>query len=360
MGRSERSDRAKPRRRLESHSSHVKSVYEILGAYFVDVAYNHLYLRAKQGAQGRSVTDEYRACLAAYATGVVNDDDLYLRTVEGVIYRFQTSTRFGSIGSGEFIDHVIKASVPAEIYTNLQESDRRGFLAVVLKKAATEIVEIAGRPKMLAGIIDDHMNGNNVFAMQDEMISSLLGVRDDLFHKFLERFTGKKKRGAEADLVRGLRAELREIGLERDKYREALKHVRRQIAESERAAAADRERADRSVNLVRILMGRLQAVGRGTGSIPVPAPAPASAPASAPIAPIAPIRPESSTDGGDMSAETSDLAGESDGESAGESDEAAGEAADGLFNEDPFADGSEESAFASDSGSGLLDAVDSA
>lgn len=273
----------------KTYSSHTTSVYEIIGAYFVDVVYNHLYKSAVTRAnQGGTVTEQYQLALQAYLQGVTKDKKVYNGTVHGVLNTFQTSTQFGSIGVSQFIEEIMVASLPTEIHQKLHDRERNQFLSVILKKTVAEVVTIAAQPDMLRAIIDDHFNPGNVLALQDELLTAMLGIHDEIFHSFLHQITGKKKGSHDAELVKQLRDELRAVAKERDEYAEALKVMKRRCAEAARAAAADRGRAEKSEQLVGLLVGRVKALAGGGLVAAAAPPVVARAPAVASAAPVTP------------------------------------------------------------------------
>lgn len=125
----------------ESDDPVISSTFDIVGCYFVDIFYNHLYLSAddirKQASfanaaggatkRPRSLTDEYKSAVHAYMIGVTKDERYYKKTITGLQKFYQTYTKYNTIGLNAFIDRIISVFLPEEYAESLNNEEKEFF-----------------------------------------------------------------------------------------------------------------------------------------------------------------------------------------------------------------------------------------
>jgi hypothetical protein len=132
------------------------SILEVLGSYFVDVFYNHLYNSTKLRKGERSITDAYRGQVQAYILAIQNDNQLYRTTVVTLHTYFRNTTSFATISFNSFVDKVVGQFVPKE-YLDLYETEERDeVLSSIICDLVASLGAYAISSDMLTRIIDNH------------------------------------------------------------------------------------------------------------------------------------------------------------------------------------------------------------
>ena len=115
------------------YSKTTLSVFEIIAAYFANIAYNHLYIEAKKiygnsERDDRSLTDAYKTTLFAYQQGITTKPKFYEKTIMDILEHYRVYTRFSTASMEGFIDKVIQQFIPEEHFGTLGEQEKYFFL----------------------------------------------------------------------------------------------------------------------------------------------------------------------------------------------------------------------------------------
>jgi len=217
----------------------VLSTFDVIGCYFVDIFYNHLYLSANSirketsfaassGAAGanssannmreRSLTDEYKSAVHAYMLGVTRDEKYYKKTITGLQTFYQTYTKYNTIGLNAFIDRVINTFLPEEYANSLNNGEKEFFLNDIISSVVKEFCSRAVDITHLKQIIDSHDNEYNTRAWVDELIDLQITEREKIFEKFTRKLAGGRAEQYEKIDV----SVAQKIAAERDKIWEEL------------------------------------------------------------------------------------------------------------------------------------------
>jgi hypothetical protein len=171
-----------------NYSKKTLSTFEIVGAYVVDLFYNHFYQSAKSlHINGRvdSTTDGYKHVVKGYLASF-NNPDLYKKTVIGIHKYYYTTTRYASISFTECIDEIVKTFIPEEFFdatTNkMRDTALRKVLIGSIKQFSVDVL----CSEILDTIIDDHNNAIIVRKMQDKMVQALMFEREKMFQDFFK------------------------------------------------------------------------------------------------------------------------------------------------------------------------------
>jgi hypothetical protein len=104
-----------------NYNERALSIFELIGCYFVDIYYNHLYLTSKENnrlyGKSGSITDEYKNAVKAYLKGLQSNEKYYKKTVTGIHTFTQTYTRFTSITLVEFVNLILEQYLPQEHFS---------------------------------------------------------------------------------------------------------------------------------------------------------------------------------------------------------------------------------------------------
>lgn len=198
------------------YSSTTISVFQIVGAYFVDIYYNHLYTEAiKFKTDGRvaSVTEGYRHATFAFLTALDNKakgykPEHYNKLIQGINEYFLFWTVYSSLTLSECINKIVREFVPADYFASLDKEQKRNILRSVLIESIREFTRIV-IGEFLGAIIDNHDEPANVEALKEKIVDTFIMQREAMFHKFLDcRAGGKPDEKVDKKFVDKLRAEI--------------------------------------------------------------------------------------------------------------------------------------------------------
>src|SRR5581483_6131165 len=174
----------------KNYNPRVISMFEIIGCYFVDVYYNHLYLTSKDNYQMRekspSLTDEYKSAVRAYKIGVSSDERYYKKTITGLHNYVQTCTKYTSISLTEFVNLVLEQFLPEEHFAVLNEGDRSFFLQHIIKTIIENFTRELLDPKsgLMTLVIDKHTVDDNIAVWKDKFKDVQIMLRENIFAEF--------------------------------------------------------------------------------------------------------------------------------------------------------------------------------
>ena len=199
-----------------AYSSTTVSVFQIVGAYFVDVYYNHLYTEAikfKTDGKVASVTEGYRHATFAFLTALDNKakgykPEHYNKLIQGINEYFVFWTTYSSLTLSECIDKIVREFVPADYFASLNKEQKRNILRSVLIESIREFTKIV-IGEFLGAIIDNHDEPANVEALKEKMVDTFIMQRETMFHKFLDcRAGGRPDEKVDKKFVDKLRTEV--------------------------------------------------------------------------------------------------------------------------------------------------------
>ena len=224
--------------KFSSHDPQVISVFEVVGAYFCDTIFNHIYHSAKvNAAEDSSLADEFTKRIQAYVVGIKNDTQCYQDIAHGVHKFFTNTTRFTTLRFAEFVDRVVSICVPEDYQHQLSAQDKDEILCSVLCDLVSNLAAFSTQPDMLRRVIDGHATEPNVTVrmLQDSAVTTLITKRDAMQNKFLRKL-GQACDSVSLDVVEDMKVVLRRLVLEKaellaraEKSERALKLLDRQV-----------------------------------------------------------------------------------------------------------------------------------
>ncbi|MCE7958855.1 MAG: hypothetical protein DYH06_13120, partial [Acidobacteria bacterium ACB2] len=217
------------------------SVFEIVGSYFVDTLYNHVYSSARANLSGgSSITDEYTRRVHAYVLGVKNDEQCYGDVVQGVHRFFTGTTRYTALNFADFVDRIVGVCVPDDYFRQFTPQDKDELLSSILCDLVSNLSAFATKPDMLRRIIDEHDRAPEVTIrmLQDAAVNALIAKRSALHNKFLRK-AGQARDQVSMDVVDDMKKALRRLVKEKaeavsraDDAEEAVEDLKRQLREA--------------------------------------------------------------------------------------------------------------------------------
>lgn len=176
------------------YDTRIISVFDHIGSFFVDTFYNSLYLKAcdavKMG-QAKSITDAYRSNVLRYVYGITHRTDLYMTVVKKLHEYYQKCSGGSVIIFSDFEDKVLSQFIPLEFYKDFTEKNKDEALHRIIINSVNDFGMIVLGRVMLARIIDDHKNPDNVHTLQDRMVDIFIARREDYYERFVKEVYNK-------------------------------------------------------------------------------------------------------------------------------------------------------------------------
>lgn len=216
-----------------NHDPTLISILEVLGSYFVDMFYNHLYNSTKLRKGERSITDAYRSQVQAYILAIQNDNQLYRTTVVTLHTYFRNTTSFATISFNSFVDKVVGQFVPKE-YLDLYETEERDeVLSSILCDLVASLGAYAISSDMLTRIIDNHAHHQvTVRMMQDHAITIMLSKRDKIHAQLISKATNAKE-VVSVSVVNSLTQKIHELAKEKVHLLAKIEKLKDELEEAE-------------------------------------------------------------------------------------------------------------------------------
>lgn len=213
--------------RLFDRSSYLPrtiSVYQIVGAYLVDIYYNHLFAEAhKFRGKGDvpTVTEGYRHATFAFLSGLDHNAKAtykaqhYKQLLIGINEYFKTWTSFNTLTVSDCVDKIVREFIPDDYFKQLDKEQKGSILRMVLTNTLREFTKIV-IGEFLAAIVDNHEEPANVEALKDRIIDLMISEREKMFHKFLASHFPASGETVDKKFAERMRDEITKLQAERD------------------------------------------------------------------------------------------------------------------------------------------------
>lgn len=232
----------------------VNSVFEVLGGYFTDTFFNHIYNSSRVAlTSGKSLTDEYGRHVQAYIIGVKNDAKCYGEVVRSLHEYFTTVTRHSVLSFASFVDRIVGVCVPPEYFQQFTAEDKDELLSSVLCDLVSNLGVFVTKPEVLRLVIDEHDRSSaaTIRMIQDAAVSGLFAKRTAIYNRFLRK-ASQAREHVSVDVVEEMKVALRRLAKEKA---EAVKRAAE--AEEELRASKTREaKLRRLVDMLRVERAR--------------------------------------------------------------------------------------------------------
>jgi len=231
------------------------SVFEIIGGYFTDTIFNHIYAGAKTNLKsGSSITDEYVRRLQAYMTGIKNDEKCYSEVIQGVHRYFTRLTRYTTLSFSSFVDRIVGVCVPEKYFQEFSPTDKDELLSSIICDLVSNLIVYAAKPDMLKRIIDEHEKSPSVTIrmLQDTAISSLLAKRALVNNKFMTK-AGQAREHVPMDVVEGMKDALRRLVKEKTEALELAAKATDRLSRVENQLSEERVKNGKALKMISLL-----------------------------------------------------------------------------------------------------------
>lgn len=204
--------------------------YEILGAYFVDIYYNHLYNEGKKMRSANKVgtiTEGFKHALQAFSAGI-DKPRLYKKALSN-LHTYYVSIGL-SISFSQCIERIAREFIPDMYYHSVSEEQKKRVLRIVIADANKRFIEELVT-KYLPLVIDAHDDVDNIRVLQDCFIDILIIERELWSHKFL----APKRAGTSVDksLMETMQKEIKTLYKEKYELKLAQNVLKKTILEQQ-------------------------------------------------------------------------------------------------------------------------------
>ena len=190
-------------------SNRTISTFEIVGAFIVDLYYNHFYQEAKRlrmVGKADSVTEGYKHVVGIYIMSL-NNPESYKKTIVGLHKYYYTTTRYTGISFSDCINEIVSHFIPDDFFESTTNIQRDGILKQVLSQSVKQFSSDILCSELLHTIIDKHNDKNLIRKLQDKMLLALMHERELLFQKF---FKGSNRSNTDVnyEMINKLKSEI--------------------------------------------------------------------------------------------------------------------------------------------------------
>ena len=198
-----------------------KTVFEIIGAYFVNIYDNELYKASLRNSieKNISITDAYEDCVTYYVAAFCDRESRsgkshYHKIILDILKYYRLYSGYSTVSLSDFIDTIVQQLTPDTKYRNMNNREKdvllRESLTNILKRFTSAILT-----KHLSIIIDNRENDHrNLRAIQNTFIKLMKQQRDNIISLFIEAGAGpngkKKAEGVSVAVLEKMKKMLRE------------------------------------------------------------------------------------------------------------------------------------------------------
>ena len=140
-------------------SAEYDAIFNVVGSYFVDILFNHVYLSAKStGDDLQTIKENYRKLMINY-TGTVKSDEASLRDTSARLHvYFKNTTVYSTISYAELVNIVVKPFVPEDYFERLSYKNRDIIFNRVIQELLSQLSSAILKPEMMSRIVDHRMS----------------------------------------------------------------------------------------------------------------------------------------------------------------------------------------------------------
>lgn len=211
---------------------------EIIGTFFVDVLFNHIYVTAINNFESNnvgSITTMYQRCVTAYASEFKSNQQTYTKIVDQ-LYQYASTCLHDSIGTGlgfnQFVDGFVSLMVPKEYFPSLTAQEKDRFLRSALGNMVDKFSVYCTQNEMLQEIIDKRKDTPKLTLqkMQDQAVVILKAEQVSFLNKFLKHGQGVKENPGDQPTME-LIDKMRKVILKLHQERDAAQALNRDLVE---------------------------------------------------------------------------------------------------------------------------------
>lgn len=166
------------------------TIFEIVGCFFVDNMYNHLFSLAKDSDELRdrfgSLTDAYKQSLKQYLHGIKSVGKYYQQVINNLHKYYQDYTSFSGIILEDFINNVLRQYIPDEHFKVLGMNDKYFFLSTIIIDILENFIREISSVEMMKMVIDERTS-ENALIWKNKIIDIQIMIREKFHIKFVKQ-----------------------------------------------------------------------------------------------------------------------------------------------------------------------------
>jgi hypothetical protein len=203
-------------------------LYEVIGSYFTDIIFNHIYINTKlKLTKNVSLTDEYIRKLQLYVIGVKNDIKCYNSVIKE-LYKFYINVMSNPVDCNSFLLIIINSCVPNQFISQLQDTQKDEIVSNIICDLVSNMAVYASSPELIKCIIDDRkINPNETIKiLQDFAIQFLINKKISILNKFVKE-TGQinEENAASYTLINNMKKLIRKLHNEKEELFVKIKEL---------------------------------------------------------------------------------------------------------------------------------------
>lgn len=200
-------------------------LYEILGSYFTDVLFNHIYLNTKMKLGKKdSIIDEFSKRLQLYVMGIKNDKKCYISVFQG-LHKFYNTVLHRSTTEQEFINTILFAFLPPDFMKELNTSQTIEIISNIICELVSNLVVYASSPNIMSLIINQHVEkaGETIKLLQDYSIHVLINKKIQILNKIMKE-TGQvqDERSPPIEVINNMKQIIKDLLMEKNQLIDEL------------------------------------------------------------------------------------------------------------------------------------------
>jgi hypothetical protein len=243
-----------------TYSRKTLETFEMIGAYYVDLFYNHLYFEAKKLRNDKvvgSITEGYKHTLTSFLQGI-EDPKLYKKSLLAM-HTFFIDNGFASISFTQCIERVTREFIPEDYYESVINSKKNSILRSVLSNVnKTFILKLVN--SYFGMIIDQHNESDNARVLQDEFIDLLLMEKESMYKRFIvgKTKTNKNSSHANSAVLESMQKEIKLLCSEKYELNKLKANLKKIILAKEAQHTVDVKKIEQLNNIINELKSELR------------------------------------------------------------------------------------------------------
>lgn len=210
-------------------------LYEIIGSYFTDIVFNHIYhnARIKLTANSSSLVDEYVKRLQLYVIGLKNDVKCYDNTLKE-LHKYYVTVINSPVDINKFINIIIDTCIPPNFIHQLNLQNKTEIVSNVICDLVSNLIVFTSSPEIIKKITINHKQNapEIVRILQDISIQSLINKKLQIINKFLKESGQITNTDTSVDIINELKQVIRKLIAEKNELNEIISNLEKQMDES--------------------------------------------------------------------------------------------------------------------------------
>jgi hypothetical protein len=257
-------------------------LFEIIGSYFTDVIFNHIYNNAKLKLEkNKSLVDEYIKKLQLYVIGIKSNVKCYDTVIKG-LHKYYLNITSTASSLEIFNNIIIEACIPDTFANQISNTGKDEIVSNILCELASNLIVYASSAALIHQIINTHSEKATevIRQLQDFSIQILVTKKISILNKFLKE-TGQISNSQFNEMINNLKDIIKKLAMEKNELIAINKELELRCDEY-------KEKEEKMNKLISLLNSQLKVLNHNfysnkpmqnneTEIVPSPVPSPVSA-----------------------------------------------------------------------------------